>query len=218
MSFLVPFSFLLGTSVFDFFFFFFELLWSLFASPIFCFFSFLNQRNPSFLKRLIIFSAILSQKKKTLIFEYVFELFKCFTSLLYSILVSPIFLLLLRLKEYLFFERFFRWIFPFFCFIVFFLFFCFFSFSIFCAFFVNLPFQKHLFFVFFTLCIPPFFLSSFFHHVFAFIFSYLLFNVFHSPFFFSQRENIFFSHFLFSPFQFTLLCRFSLFLFFSFFP
>ena len=54
---------------------FFELFWSLFASPIFCFFSFLNQRSPSFLKRLIIFC---DSKKKLLILENVFDIFNVF--------------------------------------------------------------------------------------------------------------------------------------------
>ena len=84
------------------------------------------------------------KQKKLLIFENVFAIFLCFTSLLYSILVSPMFLLLLRLKEYLFFERFFSVDLPFFSVSSFFFLFFFFFFpcSIFCVFFVNLPFRS----------------------------------------------------------------------------
>ena len=171
-----------------------------------------------------------------------FIFFMCFTSLLYSILVSPICVLLLRLKEYLFFERVFRWIFLFFLFHRAFLLLLLFHsrfFGVSCEsskLITSLFFDKNTCAVFCTLCILPFFLSSFFHDFFAFIFSKLLFIVFHSPFsflsgkpfsfpiFFSLLSNLLsfllFLHFFFISFfpSFFFRLFFPSYLFFYFFP
>ena len=217
-SFLVPFFLPSGYKLFLISSSFFELFWSLFASP---FFSFLNQKKkPSFLKRLIIFSML---KKKLLIFENVFGIQLCFTFLSYSILVSLIFLLLVRLKEYLFFWTFFRVIFLFFRFLgcfsflllfildVLFLFLWIFHFDHFVISLQKTP----------VLCLSlsvfSIFLSSFFHHFLLSSFQIFFLLFFHSPFIFSQRENIFLFPFsllsfpIYSPFFFLF---FSLSLFF----
>ena len=107
-SFLVPF-FLLGTSCFWFLLLFF---WTFLVAYCISIFQLLEPKKTFVFETSHHFLRCL--KKKLMIFENVFDIQLCFTFPSYSILVSLIFFLLVRLKEYLFFLNVFSGDLPFF--------------------------------------------------------------------------------------------------------
>ena len=180
-----------------------------------------TKKKPSFLKRLIIFCDAL---KKTLDFR------KCFwysivfhISFVFNSCISY-FLLLLRLKEYLFFERFFGWSSLFFSVSWLFFFSSFIHSRCFVSFFVNLPFWSLRYFVLNNTCVV-FVTLCIFHFSFILLSSFFCFHLFKSSFccFFILPFSFPSGKYFLVPIFFTVLSNvlsflFSLFFFISFFP